>query len=91
MNTNTNYKESNETYLQNKAWERGQEWIETSNKWEKMEYLKETCSNEFFQECTLLDEMVRWMDDQEFNQFFKKICSHWNILTPPELDYEMNN
>jgi len=84
MNTTTEYKDADE------AWDIGQKWIETSDKWDKMEYLKETCSNEFFQECTLLDEMVRWMDDREFNQFFKKICSHHGILTPPELDYEMN-
>ena len=82
----------NDTYKDaDEAWEAGQEWIERSNKWEKMEYLKETCSNEFYQECTLLDEMVRWMDEDDFSRFFEKVCRDWDIKTPQELEYSMHS
>jgi len=85
MNTTTEYKDADE------AWEAGQEWIKTSSTYEKMDYMKETCTEYFFKECRLLDEMARWMTQEDFNEFFKHLCSNGMIKTPQELDYDMNN
>ena len=80
-----NYKTSDE------AWEAGQQWIKNSSTWEKMEHLKESCTEYFFKDCTLLGEMARWMSQEEFTKFFKHLCSNWEIKTPQEIDYEMNS
>lgn len=85
-----NYKESNEDYLQNKAWEKGQRWIKTTDRWDKMEFLKMSCSSDFL-DYHLMDEMVRWMGEDDFNEFFKHLCKNWEIQTPPELDYAMSH
>lgn len=83
MNTTT-YKDADE------AWEAGQEWIDKSHRWEKLDYLQETCSKDFLEK-TLMDEMVRWMGEDDFSEFFKSLCRHWDLKTPQELDYAMNS
>ena len=72
------------------AYEAGQEWISKSNRWEKLEYLQETCSTDFLKN-HLMDEMVRWMGEDDFSEFFKSLCRNWDLLTPMELDYAMNS
>lgn len=56
------------------------------DRWEKIEWLKETTSQDF-QENNLLDEMVSWMGESDFNKFYDHLCSCWNIArTPTEMD-----
>jgi hypothetical protein len=83
MNTTTEYKDADE------AWEAGNNWINKSDKWEKLYYLKETCSTDFIQD-TLAHELIKFMTESEFNEFFNHLRRNWAILTPCEMDYEMN-
>ena len=83
MNTTTEYKDADE------AWEAGNEWVRQSDRWEKLDYLKETCSTEFLEE-NLLHEVVKFMGEHEFRAFFEHLRRNWGIKTPQELDYEMN-
>lgn len=72
------------------AYEAGQEWINKSDRWEKLEFLKETCSSDFL-ENHLMREMVRWMGEHDFEEFYKHLCRNWGIVTPQELEYQMNS
>ena len=51
------------------------------NRFEKLEYLIETCSSEFIKECQFLDEMVSWMSEDQFDAFYEHVCSCWDIKT----------
>ena len=80
---NTTYKDADE------AWEAGNEWIRQSDRWEKLDYLMETASPEF--KDNIVNEMVRWMGQDDFNEFFNHLRRNWDIKTPQELDFEMNS
>jgi hypothetical protein len=84
MDTTTEYKDADE------AWEAGNEWIKQSDKWEKLEFLKETCTTEFLQE-TLPHELMKFMNEFEVNEFFNHLRRNWAVMTPQELDYDMNS
>ena len=77
------------TTTQDEAYDAGQEWIKESNRFEKLDYLMETASIEF--KDTFLNEIVQWMGEDDFDNFFKHLCRNWDIKTPQELDYLMNN
>jgi hypothetical protein len=83
MSTTTEYNTIDE------AWEAGNEWVKTSNRHEMLDFLTETASPEFRD--TLLTEMVKYMSDKDFAQFFNHLRRNWNVLTPQELDYAMNH
>jgi hypothetical protein len=53
------------------------------NRFDKMEWLEETCSEEFMTE-TLVQEMVRWMGENEFEGFYDHLCRNWEIAKDPE-------
>lgn len=82
--SNTTYKDVDE------AWEAGNEWVQATNRWDKLEYLEETCSSDFLEK-TLLHEVVKFMGEDDFNEFFDHLRRNWEIKTPQELDYAMNN
>ena len=84
MNTTTEYKDADE------AWEAGNEWIKQSDKWEKLEFLKETCTTDFIQD-TLAHELTKFMTESDFNEFFNHLRRNWAIMTPQEMDYDMNS
>jgi hypothetical protein len=83
MSTTTEYNTIDE------AWEAGNEWVKTSNRHEMLDFLTETASPEFRD--TLLTEMVKYMSDKDFADFFNHLRRNWGVLTPQELDYNMNN
>lgn len=85
----TPYQHADETYHANRAFDKGQKWIKTTGRVEKMEFLKETCSSDFL-ENQLMNEMVRWMGEDDFNEFFKNLCRNWGIMTPPEMEHAMS-
>lgn len=61
------------------------------NRWEKMEWLQEVTSPEFFNE-TLKDEMVRWMGEDNFSEFYDHLCRNWSIArTPTEMQAIMED
>ena len=83
-NTTTEYKDADE------AFEAGNEWVQATNRWDKLEYLEETCSSDFLEK-TLLHEVVKFMGEDDFREFFKHLRQNWDIKTPQELDYAMNS
>ena len=86
MNTTTEYKDADA------AWEAGNEWIRQSDRWEKLDFLQETCvGTDIFDKDTLLHEVVKFMGQDDFNEFFNHLRRNWDIKTPQELDYAMNS
>jgi len=61
-----------------------------TNRQEKLEWLYETTSNDFIHN-HLVVEMVTWMGEDQFNEFFNHLCRCWDIKNPDELDEIMNN
>lgn len=61
-----------------------------TNRQEKLEWLYETCSEDFIKN-HLVIEMVTWMGEDSFTEFFNHLCRHWEIKNPDELDELMNN
>ena len=53
-----------------------------SNRFEKVDWLLENCSEKFITDCTFLTELVGWMSEQEFNEFHEHICRNWEITSP---------
>lgn len=61
------------------------------NRYDKLEWLEQTTSQEFMQE-TLVQEMVRWMGEDDFDEFYNHLCRMWEIArTPNELEAKMND
>ena len=84
---NTTYTTEQDTA--NEAWEAGQEWIDKSDRFEKLDFIMETASIEF--KDNFLNEIVQWMGDEDFSEFFKHIHRNWGFLTPQELDHRMHS
>lgn len=72
------------------AYQAGREWIKKSTRWEKLDFMKETCSQDFYNN-HLMYEMARFMGEKDFDKFFKQVAHHWDILTPPELEHQWNS
>ena len=53
------------------------------NRYDKLEWLEQTTSQQFMQE-TLVQEMVRWMGEDEFEAFYDHLCRMWDIARSPE-------
>ena len=64
--------------------------INAMTRHEKLEYLLETCSRFFIKDCTMLREMVNWMDEDDFSAFFTHLCSSLMIENPEDTEDEMN-
>jgi hypothetical protein len=82
MNTTTEYKTHDE------AWEAGNAWVRDTDRFEKLDFLMETASPEF--KDNLVNELVKFMGQDDFNEFFNHLRRNWGINTPQELEYEMN-
>ena len=48
------------------------------NRWEKVEFLKETTTVDTHT-TQLLDELIGWMGEDDFNKFYDHYCSCWDI------------
>lgn len=60
-------------------------------RYEKLEWLQETTGPKFMQE-TLVQEIVRWMGEDDFNKFYDYLCRNWDIArTPNELEAKMRD
>lgn len=61
------------------------------NRYDKLEWLEQTTSEEFMKE-TLVQEMVRWMGEDDFSEFYDHLCRMWEIArSPNELEAKMND
>ena len=91
LNPDSNTVMNNTEYASyDEAWEQGNDWVRKSDRWEKLDFLQEVCSSDFLEK-TLLHEVVKFMGQDDFNEFFNHLRRNWDIKTPQELDYEMNN
>lgn len=50
-----------------------------SNRFEKLDWLLENCTEKFIKDCPFLTELVGWMSEDEFDEFHENICRNWNI------------
>ena len=62
--------------------------INAMTRFEKLEFLFETCSEKFIKDSTVLQELVRWMDEDDFSKFFFNLCRLWEIDLSDEEDEE---
>jgi hypothetical protein len=53
------------------------------NRYDKLEWLEQTTSPQFMQN-TLVEEMVRWMGEDDFEKFYDHLCRCWDIAKSPE-------
>ena len=57
---------------------------------EKLEWLRETCTEEFVNS-ELVNQMARWMGQDDFNEFYDHLCRNYEIARDAEeLDEIMN-
>lgn len=52
------------------------------NRFNKLEWLQETCTEQFMTK-TFVDELVRWMGEDDFEKFYDKLCSEHVIKRDP--------
>jgi len=62
--------------------------MKNMTRFDKLEYLPETCSEKFIKDCDMLRDLVRWMSEKEFNEFFYNLIGNRNIKDPTEVDDE---
>jgi hypothetical protein len=53
-------------------------------RFDKLDYLLQNCNKTFIQDSVFLFEMVRWMEEDDFSDFFDKICRDWDITVDTE-------
>ena len=51
------------------------------NRFEKLEFLQETTA---FKKDTILNELIGWLTDDDFNQFYEDFCSNWDLCRSHE-------
>ena len=56
-----------------------------TNRFDKLEWIKENCSEKHVNEM-FLTELVGWLEEDDFNEFFEYHCRLWNIETPFDKD-----
>ena len=52
------------------------------NRYDKLEWLEQTCSEKFMKEEFVL-AMVRWMGEDDFDKFYDHLCRNWEIARNP--------
>jgi hypothetical protein len=56
-----------------------------TNRFDKLEWIKENCTEKHVKEM-FLTELVSWLSEDDFNEFFEHHCRLWNIETPFDKD-----
>lgn len=51
------------------------------NRFEKLEFLEDTTA---FKRDTILKELVGWLTDDDFNQFYEYFCQAWDVCRSEE-------
>ena len=66
------------------AEQKEQRYNNNMTRYDKVDHLLETCSPSFIKECSFLLELVAWMDEDDFAEFYDDVCSKWDIAKTPE-------
>jgi hypothetical protein len=53
------------------------------NRYDKLEWLEQICSEKFMKEEFIL-ELVAWMGEAGFEEFYDHLCRNWDIARGPE-------
>lgn len=56
-----------------------------TTRFDKLEWIKESCTEKHVKEM-FLTELVGWLSEDDFNEFYEHHCRVWSIKTPEELD-----
>ena len=62
-----------------------EQYVSDTNRFEKMEWLQESCTPDHITH-QLLPELVNWLGENDFNEFFERHCRLWDIKCPEELN-----
>ena len=57
-----------------------------TTRFDKLDWLLDNCTTAFITDCTILRELVAWMDEDAFTEFFNRKCSEWMIDHPFDAD-----
>jgi len=49
---------------------------------DRLDWIQQTCTEEFARE-TLMHEMIRWMGENEFREFYDHLIRNWDIKRDP--------
>jgi len=52
------------------------------NRYDKMQWLRETCTEHFIAE-EFIDQLVLWLGEDDFERFYDKLCRDWQIKRDP--------
>lgn len=53
-----------------------------TTRFDKLNWLFDNCNATSITYCTILRELVAWMDEDAFTAFFNRKCSEWSIDHP---------
>ena len=71
--------------MKNKIEDMNEDWYRSTNRFDKLQFIKETSSPIWFDE-HFIQELVTWMGEDDFNEFFKnQLVHYWEIKPEPEL------
>jgi hypothetical protein len=71
--------------MKNKIEDMNQDWYRSTNRFDKLQFIKETSSPIWFEE-HFLHELLTWMGEDDFNKFFKnQLVRYWEMKPEPEL------
>ena len=59
-----------------------------TTRFDKLDWLLDNCTSVFITDFTILRELVAWMNDDSFDEFFNRKCAEWNIDHPFDADEE---
>lgn len=62
--------------------------MNTTTRFDKMEWLIESCGYSHVN-INVLTELVNWMGEDDFNEFYEFHCRAWGIKSPEELSEEV--
>jgi len=64
--------------------------MNTTTRFEKMEWLYESCGEKHVIN-NVLPELINWIGHDDFNKFYERHCSLWDIKSPEELNELINS
>ena len=57
-------------------------------RFDKLDFLVRNCNKHFVKECVLLTELVGYMSESDFSDFFEKTCRDWQIKELEEINWD---
>lgn len=48
-------------------------------RFDKLQFLIDNSNEHFAKECVLLTELVTYMTENDFSDFFEKVCREWDV------------